>query len=272
MCTEFKETNQQELNKVHALPTPWTEKLKRTHPQKSATQLTARTRCSEQVPWEQSTRQRFHQKCPGELLEHWVHYGRHSLHKLSRKPRLGGRGDLAKGISLPPGLQWSNTTLDQQILKLVPPKEMKGLNSLIILVAWEIWKRSNCCVPQSSLFNCANPNAMMLLQPVTNEYILWCAGGVKGLQEMLFRSSQIGQHSWLVVVGCQFAASVFSLSYVSGVSCKCVLGVCFQGYFTSHCTLFFLNEMIHNSLVFEKKEMEGHTLERFFERKGHTLE
>jgi hypothetical protein len=30
--------------------------------------------------------------------------------------------------------------------------------------------------------------------------------------------------------------------------------------------------MIHNSLVFEKKEMEGHTLERFFERKGHTLE
>jgi hypothetical protein len=45
----------------------------------------------------------------------------------------------------------------------------KGLNYLIILVAWEIWKHRNACV-----FEGAIPGVQLVLQAVTNEGVLWC--------------------------------------------------------------------------------------------------
>jgi hypothetical protein len=33
----------------------------------------------------------------------------------------------------------------RKVVKLVPKERRQGLNSLIILTAWEIWKHSNSC-------------------------------------------------------------------------------------------------------------------------------
>jgi hypothetical protein len=44
----------------------------------------------------------------------------------------------------------------------------KGLNSLIILVAWELWKHQNACV-----FEGARSSIEVLLQSVANESNLW---------------------------------------------------------------------------------------------------
>jgi hypothetical protein len=59
----------------------------------------------------------------------------------------------------------------------------KGLNSLTILVAWEIWKHRN-----ASVFEVL-PNAKLLLQAVANEGILWCTAGASALKEMLLQLS-----------------------------------------------------------------------------------
>ena len=45
----------------------------------------------------------------------------------------------------------------------------KGLNSLIILVAWEIWKHRNVCV-----FEGASPNVQEVLHAMAIEGSLWC--------------------------------------------------------------------------------------------------
>uniref|UniRef100_A0A0A8YCP8 Reverse transcriptase zinc-binding domain-containing protein n=1 Tax=Arundo donax TaxID=35708 RepID=A0A0A8YCP8_ARUDO len=64
------------------------------------------------------------------------------------------------------------------------PKEMrKGLNSLIILVVWELWKHRNDIV-----FNGATPSISGLLQTVANECALWCMAGASSLSELLMRS------------------------------------------------------------------------------------
>jgi hypothetical protein len=51
-----------------------------------------------------------------------------------------------------------------QSVKFVPEEIRKGFNSLIILVAWEIWKLPN-----------------QVLQAIANECILWCLAGAKDL-------------------------------------------------------------------------------------------
>jgi len=59
-----------------------------------------------------------------------------------------------------------------QAIKGFDKKMRKGLNYLIILVAWEIWKRRNACV-----FEGAIPGVKLVLQAVTNEGVLWCRRG-----------------------------------------------------------------------------------------------
>ena len=68
-------------------------------------------------------------------------------------------------------------------IKGVPRGSRKGLNSLIILVACELWKHRNACV-----FEGATPSTEVLLQSVANESNLWCIVGASALNEFLARS------------------------------------------------------------------------------------
>ena len=61
------------------------------------------------------------------------------------------------------------------------PKDMrKGLNSLIILIAWEIWKHRNSCIFENN-----RPNVQYVLRAVRDKGSLWCSAGAKKLQELL---------------------------------------------------------------------------------------
>ena len=72
-------------------------------------------------------------------------------------------------------------------VKEVPKESRKGVNSLIILVGWEIWKHRNNCI-----FNGESPDVGVSLQVIANECMLWCAAGAKGLQGVLERAFQGG--------------------------------------------------------------------------------
>ncbi|CAL5002947.1 unnamed protein product [Urochloa decumbens] len=68
------------------------------------------------------------------------------------------------------------------------PKEVrKGINSLIILVAWELWKHRNSCV-----FDNQRPNIQDVLWSVNTEGSIWCMAGACKLQELLSRSLTLG--------------------------------------------------------------------------------
>jgi hypothetical protein len=67
-------------------------------------------------------------------------------------------------------------------IKAVPTELREGLNSLIILVAWELWKHRNACV-----FEGASPCVQRLLAVVSEECLLWCWAGAKALQQLLSR-------------------------------------------------------------------------------------
>uniref|UniRef100_C6JRM6 Reverse transcriptase zinc-binding domain-containing protein n=1 Tax=Sorghum bicolor TaxID=4558 RepID=C6JRM6_SORBI len=65
----------------------------------------------------------------------------------------------------------------------VPKEIRKGLNSLIILVAWEIWKHRNSCV-----FDNKRPNIQEVFRAISSEEELWCSAGASKLQELVLRS------------------------------------------------------------------------------------
>ena len=65
----------------------------------------------------------------------------------------------------------------------VPKEIRKGLNSLIILVAWEIWKHRNSCV-----FDNKRPNIQEVFRAISSEGELWCSAGASKLQELVLRS------------------------------------------------------------------------------------
>ena len=52
----------------------------------------------------------------------------------------------------------------------------KGVNSLIILTSWLIWKHRN-----SSVFDGATPSVNEVLRQFRDEYKLWCLAGAKKL-------------------------------------------------------------------------------------------
>jgi hypothetical protein len=70
-------------------------------------------------------------------------------------------------------------------IKFASKDRRKGLNSLIILVKWEVWKYRNSCV-----FEGARPDVQVLLQKVSSECVLWCLAGATKLKELLDRSLQ----------------------------------------------------------------------------------
>jgi hypothetical protein len=72
---------------------------------------------------------------------------------------------------------WSRT------VRGLPTNEKKGLNSLIILVAWEIWKHMNNCV-----FNGATPCLADVLRAIANESALWRLAGAARLRDLFTRT------------------------------------------------------------------------------------
>ncbi|GJN03510.1 hypothetical protein PR202_ga20965 [Eleusine coracana subsp. coracana] len=64
-------------------------------------------------------------------------------------------------------------------IKRCPKETWKGINSLIILTAWVLWKNGNSCV-----FYGKNPSLIILQRKVTEERHLWELAGAKGLQAL----------------------------------------------------------------------------------------
>ncbi|WVZ96322.1 hypothetical protein U9M48_041977 [Paspalum notatum var. saurae] len=62
----------------------------------------------------------------------------------------------------------------------------RGFNSLVILVAWMLWKHRNACV-----FDGAQPQVQAVISQVASEGHLWCLAGYAGLRELLLRSMQL---------------------------------------------------------------------------------
>jgi hypothetical protein len=61
----------------------------------------------------------------------------------------------------------------------VPRQFLLGLNSLIILGAWMLWKHHNRCV-----FDGLSPSGAAVLSAAREEVRLWCLAGAKGLSSL----------------------------------------------------------------------------------------
>ena len=66
-----------------------------------------------------------------------------------------------------------------KIDKLAPTVFRKGINSLIILGAWMIWKQRNDCV-----FNGVSTNVQRILTHIEEEAHLWCLAGARELARL----------------------------------------------------------------------------------------
>jgi hypothetical protein len=77
-----------------------------------------------------------------------------------------------------------------QTVKRVPKEFKKGLNSLIILVAWELWKHRNACV-----FDGARPCFQVVMQAVSNSSNLWCGAAASALHKLLLQLQSLSLDS-----------------------------------------------------------------------------
>jgi hypothetical protein len=62
-------------------------------------------------------------------------------------------------------------------MKKVKKEHKRGVNSLIILGAWMIWKHRNACV-----FEGVAPSVNSIMRDLKDEHNLWCLAGAKKLQ------------------------------------------------------------------------------------------
>jgi len=62
-------------------------------------------------------------------------------------------------------------------MRRVKKEHKKGVNTLIILGTWIIWKHRNACV-----FEEASPLVNTILCELKDEHGLWCMAGAKKLQ------------------------------------------------------------------------------------------
>ncbi|WVZ89347.1 hypothetical protein U9M48_035768 [Paspalum notatum var. saurae] len=72
-------------------------------------------------------------------------------------------------------------------IKRAPKEVKKGLNSLIILVPWEIWKHRNDCV-----FEGCSPSVSMACHNIVQEGNLWCLAGNSALSLLCARLVGLG--------------------------------------------------------------------------------
>ncbi|WVZ88496.1 hypothetical protein U9M48_035013 [Paspalum notatum var. saurae] len=76
----------------------------------------------------------------------------------------------------------------RQSVKRVGKDMRKGLNSLIILVAWQIWKHRNSCV-----FEGTRPCVQSVVLAVVEEGSAWCLAGASALHDLLLRQLPSGR-------------------------------------------------------------------------------
>ena len=98
-------------------------------------------------------------------------------------------GSPRRGYSGPTGLGRIHKTLQYKpeffkwwicIIALFPEDFKRGLNSLIILGAWILWKHCN-----NYVFNGAIPNIQLVFRNILEEAQLWCIAGAKGLARLV---------------------------------------------------------------------------------------
>ncbi|KAJ1273975.1 hypothetical protein BS78_05G027600 [Paspalum vaginatum] len=65
-------------------------------------------------------------------------------------------------------------------ISLAPKEVRKRLNTLFILVVWELWKFRNPYV-----FEGCQPSVQWVLQLIEDEGLLWCRAGASNLQELV---------------------------------------------------------------------------------------
>jgi hypothetical protein len=63
--------------------------------------------------------------------------------------------------------------------QMVPKQHRSGFHSLVILVAWWLWKHRNVCV-----FEKASPSVQKVIQDIKEDARLWCLAGAKGLSRL----------------------------------------------------------------------------------------
>jgi hypothetical protein len=61
--------------------------------------------------------------------------------------------------------------------QMTPKCKKKGFNSLVMLVAWWLWKHRNTCV-----FDEVSPSTSRILQAIEEDAKLWCMAGAVGLR------------------------------------------------------------------------------------------
>jgi hypothetical protein len=74
----------------------------------------------------------------------------------------------------------------EQISTRVPDHQKKGLNSLVILVAWAIWNHRNRCV-----FYGVQPSLDMILPCIRDDLHVWSLAGARGIAQLLAPLPQI---------------------------------------------------------------------------------
>jgi hypothetical protein len=62
-------------------------------------------------------------------------------------------------------------------MRRVKEELKKGVNTLVLLDTWIIWKHRNACV-----FEGASPSVNTILSDLKDEHSLWCMAGAKNLQ------------------------------------------------------------------------------------------
>jgi hypothetical protein len=67
--------------------------------------------------------------------------------------------------------------------RMVPKQMCDGLNSLISLALWYMWKHRNACV-----FDRISPSVPRIILDINSEAALWCMAGAKGPSEPGSRS------------------------------------------------------------------------------------
>lgn len=106
---------------------------------------------------------------------------------------------------------WSMT------IKEIPKAKGKGVNSIIILVAWELWKHRNNCAS-----NALNPAVDVPLQLISIVFYVeccrskWVQGVVTGLKPLVYSSiCELG-----FLVGQSVYPLVYFLSFLINITCN----------------------------------------------------